>query len=130
MLGVLHFEVDVRLDDFLKVAFSVLHDDVEGIERVWVLRVKQLNKLHHERVLQLAHQGNLAQYSLAICLILEDVLHSLDCNFLTRAPAAGEGNFAVAACSEQPLTSVVIAHLPVSELVESKIASASPLLPT
>ena len=100
MLGVLHFQVNVGLDYFLEVTFSVLHHDVEGVKRGWVLWIKQLNKLDHEWVLQLTHEGDLAQDSLAVRLILKNVLHSLDCNFLAGAPPRGECNFTVAARSK------------------------------
>lgn len=87
VLRMLHLQVDVRLDDFLEVALGVLHDHVEGVEGLRVIRVEQLDKLNHEGVLQFAHQGHLTENSFAIRLIFKNVLHSFDCDFLASALA-------------------------------------------
>lgn len=38
-LYVFHLQVDVRLDDLLEVAFSMLHDDIERVKVLGVGRV-------------------------------------------------------------------------------------------
>ena len=48
-------------------------------------------------MLQLAHEGNLAQDPLAVRLVLENVLHSLDRDFATCALLGRQRYFTVAA---------------------------------
>ena len=95
MLRVLHLQVDVRFDDFLQVTFSVLHHDVEGVEGGRVARVQELDQLNDEGVLQFAHEGDFTKDALAVSLVFEDVLHSLDGHFLSSTTSRSKGYFAI-----------------------------------
>ena len=117
VLGVLHLKVNVALDDLFEVTFSVLHHHVECVKGLRILRIEQLDQLNYEWVLQFAHQGDLSKDALAVCFVLEDVLHSLDCDFLASALLECECHFTIAARPQQPLTDVVAAHLPIVKLV-------------
>lgn len=75
---------------------------------------------------EFAHQGDLAQNSFAVSLILEDVFHSLDGDFATSALLGGQGNLAVAACSKKTFADVVFTNLPILELIEAKITTRAP----
>ena len=78
-------------------------------------------------MLQFAHQCDLTQNSLAVCLVLENVLHSLDCYLLPCASPRGQGHFAIATRAKESLADVVIADLPVAKLIEAEIAATTPL---
>ena len=117
VLGMLHLQVDIALDDLLKITLGVLHHDVESVEFLWVFRVEQLDQLYDEWVLQLAHQGDLAKNALAVRLIFKNVLHPLDCDLLSSAFLDSESNLSIAARPQQSLTGVVAAHIPIVELV-------------
>ena len=127
VLCVLHLQVNIRFDDLFQITFRVFHDHIERVKSGWILGVEQLDQLDDERMLEFAHEGHLSQYSLAVRLILEDILHALDRDLLPRALSRRQCHFAVAACAEQSLTGVIIAHLPVRELVQAQIAPPAPL---
>ena len=95
-----HLQVDVGLDDLLQIALCVLHHHVEGVEVRGVLWVEEFDEVDHEGVSELAHQGDLSQDAFAVCLVLEYVLHTLDCHLLASALLRGEDHLAVAARSE------------------------------
>ena len=127
VLCVLHLQVNVRFDDLFQITFRMFHDHIERVKSGWILWVEQLDQLDDERMLEFAHEGHLSQDSLAVRLILEDVLHALNRDLLSRALSRRQRHFAVAACAEQSLTGVIIAHLPVRELVQAQIAPPAPL---
>ena len=127
MLGVLHLKVDVRFDDFLEVTLCVLHDHIECVKSGGVLGIEQFDELNNERMLEFAHQCHFSQDSFAVCFIFEDVLHSLDSDFLARAFPRGERDLAIAASTKQSFTDVVVAHFPVTKLVQAEIATPTAL---
>ena len=126
MLSVLHLQVDVRLYDFLEITFSVLHHNVESAKRFWVLWIEEFDQLDDEGMLQLPHEGDLTENPLAVGFIFENILHSLDRDFLPSAFARGEGDLAIRARTEKLFTGVVISDLPVLKLIKTEIASAGP----
>lgn len=75
---------------------------------------------------ELAHQGYLAQDPLAIRLVLEDVLHSLDGHFAASAFLKREGNLTIAARAQETFASVVLTDIPVLELVDAEVSAAAP----
>ena len=127
MLGVLHLKVDVRFDNFLEITFRVLHYHVQSVEGCWVLGIEQLDQFDYEGVLQLAHQCHLTEDAFAVCFILKDVLHPLDCDLLAGASTCSKRDFTVATCSQETLTHVVRADLPFCKLVQSQVAATSTL---
>lgn len=125
VLRVLHLQVYVALDNLLKVTLCILHHDVKRVKRLRIRWVKQLYQLDDEGVLQLAHEGHLAQDPLAVCLVFKDVLHALDGDLAPGRLMRRQGHLAVTTCPQQTLTCVIIADFPILELVEPQVAPPS-----
>ena len=115
-LYVFHLQVDVRLDDLLEVAFSMLHDDIERVKVVGVGRVQDFDKFDDEGMSNFVHKRNLSQNALAISFILEDVFHTLDGDFSTSRLLRSESYLAIATRTEKLCALVLVSNLPVCKL--------------
>lgn len=111
-------QVDTAFNYFLEIALGELHDHVEGFETVGFFWGQQLDEFDDHGVAQLAEEGDLTENALAVDLVLEDVLHALDGDLFARRLLSSLADLAVAASAQNLGALVVVAHFPVSELVQ------------
>lgn len=110
-------QVQRAFDDFLKVALSVVQHQVDAFERGGAPWVDDLPQPHKLGVFQKPHQRDLTQNALAVCHVIEDVVHAFDRYFLPRRPVRRAHNLAIAALTQELLDGVGGADLPVTELI-------------
>jgi hypothetical protein len=80
---VVEFEEKRAADQLLYITLHVFHHDVECLEIIHVVGLNNFDDFNNRWVIKFSQQRHFAKDTLAVNLVVEDVLHSLDSNFFT-----------------------------------------------
>ena len=109
-------QIDVALENLFEVRLCKFHHHVNCREACGILRLTNLNEVHNTWVPQLAKESYLSENSLAVGLIIENVVHFLDGHAFARRQLCRLRNLAIASLSKNLFAPVVVTNLPSFEV--------------
>lgn len=95
----------------------VFHHNVEGLEIIHVLWLENFDDFYDRRMIKFPQESHFAKDTLAINLVVKDILHTLDGNFFPSGHLDSATDASIGSSSENSLHDVVGPNLPFGERI-------------